>query len=85
MKKPHFTEMTPEQFKALYPRNEEECEAYEAERIYRDSCKANGEDYRDANVREDYLETQRASSQPMDENDQEGWEHNFLKALEERD
>jgi hypothetical protein len=80
----NLKDMTPEEFKASRP-TEDELPACEWELQYRKHCEARGEDYRDEEVRESYMEAERARNEPMDENDQEGWEHNFHKALEERD
>jgi hypothetical protein len=79
-----LTKMTPEEFKASRP-TEDELPAYEWELQYRKHCEARGEDYRDEEVRESYMEAERARKEVMDENDLEGYEHNFIKALEERD
>ena len=85
MKQTKFQRMSPEQLAGYQCRDEDECEALTKEREYREQCLANGEDYENEDVRQNYEEMKdeiESFWDDLDEDDRAGWTDNIIKSFD---
>ena len=83
MSQPNFRNMSPSEFQAFCPQNQDEAEAHEAESEFREWCVENEQDPQDDGARDNYKEQQAETGDAfwngLDENDRAGWEDNMNK------
>ena len=85
MKKPNFKRMSPDEFEAYSP-SENESEDYEEEAAFREWCKEYEEDPEDEGSRDGYNEYLSEYGdgfwEGLDDDERDGWEGNITKSFD---